>query len=31
MTPHGTYDEEPEVLTTSTVGTRISVWGAVWQ
>ena len=30
MTPYSTYDKEPEVLTTSTVGTRISVWEAVW-
>jgi hypothetical protein len=30
MTPYRTYDEAPEVLTASTVGTRISGWEAVW-
>jgi hypothetical protein len=29
MTPYHTY-KEPELLTTSTVGTRISVWEAIW-
>jgi hypothetical protein len=30
MTLYSTSDKEPEVLTTSTVRTRISVWEAVW-
>jgi hypothetical protein len=31
MTPYRTSVKEPEVLTTGTVGTRISDWEAVWQ
>jgi hypothetical protein len=30
MTLYSPYDKAPEVLTTSTVRTRISVWEAAW-